>query len=312
MCVPNAGAALGVHDDFAGEPIPPLPLTVKADAGKVKLGEQLFNDKRLSADKTLSCASCHVLNKGGTDRSAVSTGIRGQKGPINAPTVFNAVYNVRQFWNGRAANLTEQAGGPVTNPKEMGATWEQVLARLKQDPKLVAEFNRLYPDGLKSHNVQDAIATFETTLVTPNSRFDQYLRGDKTALSATEVKGYQLFKANCASCHAGPNLGGLSFEKMGRHGDYFAARGGQITTSDYGLYDFTKKEKDRFKFKVPTLRNIAQTGPYFHDAGAKTLDDAVRKMGRFQVGKQFSDQEVSELTAFLKTLTGQYQGRTVQ
>jgi cytochrome c peroxidase len=304
--------ALGVHADFAGEPIPPLPLTVKADPAKVLLGRSLFHDTRLSGDNTISCASCHALNRGGTDRAAVATGIRAQLGPINTPTVFNATYNVRQFWDGRAADLKEQAGGPVTNPKEMGGNWPEVLGRLQRDSKLVAAFKRLYPDGLTSGNIQDAIATFETTLVTPNSRFDQYLRGNKTILSQQEIKGYELFKANCASCHAGANMGSLSFAKMGRRADYFGERGTPLADSDYGRFNFTHKERDKFRFKVPTLRNVAQTAPYFHDASAKTLEDAVRKMGKYQVGKNLSDQEVTEITAFLSTLTGEYEGRPVE
>lgn len=303
--------ALGIHADFSGEPIPPLPLKTEADPDKAALGDLLFNDKRLSVDNTLSCASCHALNKGGADRSAVATGVNGQQGPINTPTVFNAANNFRQFWNGRAASLKEQAGGPVTNPKEMGSNWPLVLGKLKQDPKLVAQFNKLYPNGITSDNIQDAIATFETTLITPNSKFDLYLRGNKSILSQAELKGYQLFKANCVSCHAGPNLGGLSYEKMGRRADYFAARG-NLTEADYGLYNFTHKAEDKYKFKVPTLRNIAQTAPYFHDASAKTLEDAVRKMGKYQAGKNFSDQEVADITAFLRTLTGEYKGRPVQ
>lgn len=301
-----------VHADVANEPITPLPLTVQVDTAKVALGKALFHDTRLSGDGTLSCASCHALNKGGTDQAAVSTGIRGQKGPINAPTVFNSAYNIRQFWDGRAADLKEQAGGPVTNPLEMGANWPDVLARLNKDPYLVASFKRSYPTGLTSDNIQDAIAAFEQTLITPNSRFDQYLRGDKKALSQVELRGYQLFKTNCASCHAGMNMGGLSFEKMGRRGNYFASRGGKISDADYGRYNFTKKEADKYYFKVPTLRNIALTAPYFHDASAKTLEEAVRVMGKYQAGKNLSDREVADITAFLHTLTGEYEGEPLQ
>ena len=282
------------------------------DANKVSLGRKLFHDKRLSADNTLSCASCHDLHKGGADGSVSATGIRGQIGPINSPTVFNSAYSVKQFWDGRAATLEEQAGGPVNNPLEMGSNWKQVLGKLNQDPQLVGEFKRVYPDGITSENIVSAIATFERSLVTPNSKLDKYLRGDKTALSSVEAHGYQLFKANCISCHAGKNMGGLSFEKMGRKADYFADRHTPLTKADYGLYNFTHKEDDKFKFKVPTLRNIAQTAPYFHDGSAKTLTDAVRVMGKYQVGKNFNNAEVADLTAFLKTLTGEYGDRSVQ
>jgi cytochrome c peroxidase len=302
----------GVHSDFAREPFQPLPLNVNVDPEKVALGKALFHDTRLSGDGTLSCASCHALNKGGTDRLPVSVGIRGQKGPINSPTVFNAAYNIRQFWDGRAADLKEQAGGPVTNPLEMGATWPEVLAKLNQDSTFLASFQRAYPDGLSADNIQDAIATFEQTLITPNAKFDRYLRGDKTAISSVALKGYQLFKSNCASCHSGMTLGGLSFEKMGRRKDYFSARGGKLNDADLGLYNFTQKEADKHFFKVPTLRNVAQTAPYFHDASAKTLEDAVRVMGKYQAGKNFSEQEVTEITAFLHTLTGEYEGRLLE
>lgn len=304
--------ATNIHGDFAGDAVEPLPLITVLNADKVALGRKLFHDTRLSGDNTLSCASCHDLKKGGTDRSPTATGIRGQVGPINVPTVFNAGNNIKQFWDGRAETLEEQAGGPVNNPIEMGANWKQVIGRLNSDPDMVKTFNRLYPDGITSANIVSAIATFERSLATPNSKLDQYLRGNKTVLSASETRGYELFKANCTSCHAGRNLGGLSFEKMGKRGDYFAARGGKITDTDYGLYNVTKKERDKYKFKVPTLRNVAQTAPYFHDASAKTLEEAVRAMGKYQVGKDFSDQEVSDITAFLKTLTGEYEGKPVE
>ncbi|MCE3235300.1 MAG: cytochrome c peroxidase [Vampirovibrio sp.] len=303
---------VGIHSNFAGDAVEPLPLVTVLDANKVALGRKLFHDKRLSGDNTLSCASCHDLKKGGTDRSKTATGIRGQIGPINVPTVFNAGNNIKQFWDGRAGTLEEQAGGPVNNPMEMGANWKLVIDRLNKDPEMVNTFHRLYPDGITSANIVSAIATFERSLVTTNSKLDQYLRGNKTALSASEARGYELFKANCASCHAGKNLGGLSFEKMGRKADYFAARDGKITEVDYGLYNFTKKEQDKFKFKVPTLRNIAQTAPYFHDGSAETLEEAVRVMGQYQVGKHFSEKDVNDITAFLKTLTGEYEGKPVE
>lgn len=302
----------GIHSNFAGDPVEPLPLVTVLDANKVALGRKLFHDTRLSGDNTLSCASCHDLKKGGTDRAKTATGIRGQIGPINVPTVFNAGNNIKQFWDGRAETLEEQAGGPVNNPKEMGANWKLVIDRLNQDPEMVSTFRRLYPDGITSANIVSAIATFERSLITTNSKLDQYLRGNKAMLSASEARGYELFKANCASCHAGKNLGGLSFETMGRKADYFAARTGKITEVDYGLYNVTQKEQDKFKFKVPTLRNIAQTAPYFHDGSAETLEEAVRVMGTYQVGKHFTNQEVSDIAAFLKTLTGEYEGRAVE
>lgn len=303
-------AAAEMAPDFKGEPVQPLPRTVQLNARKVTLGKQLFHDTRLSGDNTLSCASCHALDKGGTDQLPVSIGIRGQKGPINAPTVYNAMYNLAQFWDGRAADLVEQAGGPVTNPVEMGAKWDTVLARLKQDPDYVKAFNELYPhEGIVAASVQDAIATFEESLITPDSRFDRYLRGETTALTANEIQGYELFKSvGCASCHYGPALGGSSFEKMGLKGDYFNDRGGKLQEVDLGRYNVTKREHDRYYFKVPTLRNVALTWPYFHDASAETLDEAVRSMARYELGRNLTDTEVDYIVQFLHTLTGTYQG----
>ncbi len=297
-------------DDLKGEPVQPLPQTVDLDRRKVALGGRLFHDNRLSGDNTLSCASCHALNKGGTDQLPVSVGIRGQKGPINAPTVFNAMYNIAQFWDGRAKDLVEQAGGPVTNPIEMGAEWDDVIAKLKQDPGYVRDFGALYPkQGIVPATVQDAIATFEESLVTPDSRFDRYLRGETGVLTANEIHGYELFKSmGCASCHYGPALGGGSFEKMGVQSDYFRDRGGDLHEVDYGRFNVTQAEADRHHFKVPTLRNAALTWPYFHDASAETLEDAVRVMAKYQLGRNLTDTETDHLVQFLHTLTGTYEG----
>lgn len=300
--------ALGITGPHAGEPFAPLPNSVSLSPEKIALGNQLFHDKRLSGDETLSCASCHSLKKGGTDQAVSSTGIRGQIGPINAPTVFNAVFNHRQFWDGRAANLEEQAGGPVTNPMEMGGEWNVVLARLRSDPDMLTRFSKLYVDGLNKENILNAIATFESSLVTPNSKFDNYLRGEKHALNAQELRGYDIFKANCASCHAGQNMGGLSFEKLGVKKDYFATRGRKPNVADMGLFNFSKNADDKFHFKVATLRNIAVTHPYFHDGSAKTLEEAVEIMSSHQAGISFAKNELADVASFLRTLTGEYEG----
>jgi len=295
-----------------GEPVQALPLTTKLDAKKVDLGDKLFHETLLSGDDTLSCASCHSLKKGGTDQLAVSTGIRGQQGPINSPTVYNAMYNLAQFWDGRAENLQAQAAGPVANPIEMGARWEQVIDKLKKVPEYQEVFSQLYPnEGLNKETVTDAIAIFEKSLLTPNSRFDQYLRGKSEVLSLNEKEGYQLFKQNCTSCHFGPALGGLSYEKMGVKKDYFTMRGSELTEVDNGVFNVTKQEADRHFFKVPVLRNIETTYPYFHDGSVKSLSEAVRIMGEVQVGKTFSDEQISQLVSFLKTLTGEYDGKSL-
>lgn len=301
---------MGLEGTHLGEPIAPITPPSELDNDKVQLGNLLFHDTRLSKDGTISCASCHSLKKGGTDQAISSTGIYGQVGPINAPTVFNAVYNHRQFWDGRAKDLEEQAGGPVTNPKEMGADWNEVLAKLNQDDELQLTFKKSYNDGITKQNILNAIATFEQSLVTPNSRFDNYLLG-KGTLAEQELSGYELFKANCISCHAGTNLGGLSFEKLGVKKDYFASRKRTTNDADFGLYNFTQNSVDKFKFKVPTLRNIAQTFPYFHDGSTKNLEEAVAIMAEHQIGKKFTPTQVQKIAAFLNTLTGEYEGRTL-
>lgn len=294
-----------------GEPVQPLPTTVELDEAKVALGDKLFHDRLLSGDNTLNCASCHDLTRGGTDQSKVATGIRGQQGPINSPTVYNAMYNIAQFWDGRAKDLQEQAAGPVANPIEMGAKWDDVVEKLKQVPEYQQAFAALYPEqGLTKMTVTDAIAVFEESLITPNSRFDQYLHGQNN-LSIDEKAGYELFKVNCASCHFGPALGGLSYEKMGVKQDYFKLRGTPLTEVDNGRFNVTQQEQDRHYFKVPVLRNIELTFPYFHDGSVDTLTEAVRIMALVQAGKELSSDEISNIVAFLKSLTGEYQGKAL-
>lgn len=301
--VPSAAFALG------DEPIKPIPAASSIDARKVALGEQLFHDKRLSKDNSLSCASCHNLSKGGVDGLASSIGIGGAKGPINAPTVFNSSLNFRQFWDGRAASLEEQAAGPVHNPKEMGSNWAEVLAKLASDEAFVGRFKAVYGDGLQAKNIQDAIATFERSLTTPNSRFDKYLKGEKSALSDTEVRGYQLFKAyGCVACHQGVNMGGNMFQTFGVMGDYFRNRG-HVTDADLGRYNVTKSDADKHVFKVPSLRNVALTAPYFHDGSAATLNDAVEVMFRYQLGRAAPAHDKEAIVQFLQTLTGEYNGK---
>ena len=302
-----------VAADFELEPIQPLPEEIALNEKIVALGKRLYHDTRLSGDDTVSCATCHDLAKGGTDQAATSTGIGGAIGPINAPTTYNSGLIIRQFWDGRAADLEEQAAGPVHNPIEMGSNWDQVIPKLEDDPAYVQTFAELYPDqGITGDTIVNAIAVFEQSLITPNSRFDRFLRGDEEAISEEELRGYELFKSiGCANCHVGAAVGGQSFERMGLKEDYFADRG-NIQEVDAGQFNFTGEEKDRFKFKVPTLRNIAVTFPYFHDGRTDNLKDAVMIMSKYQEGRQLSDEELDLIVAFLKTLTGEYQGRLLQ
>jgi len=285
----------------ADEPIKPIAPAKVADAGLVELGKKLYFDTRLSKSGFISCNSCHNLSLGGTDNLKTSIGHNWQKGPINAPTVLNSSMNVAQFWDGRAKDLKAQAGGPIANPGEMAFTHELAVEVLQSIPGYVGEFKKVFgSDKVTIDEVTKAIAAFEETLVTPNSRFDKWLKGDKKALNATELAGYQLFKdSGCTACHNGAAVGGNSFQKMGVVESYKA------TSPAEGRVAVTKDEADRFNFKVPTLRNVELTYPYFHDGEAVTLGQAVDVMGRIQLGKQFSAEENAKIVAFLKTLTGE-------
>lgn len=294
------------------EPITPLPLTIALDSRKVELGRRLFHDPGLSGDGTVSCANCHNLAGGGVDRLARSRGIGGKEGAINAPTVFNSGFSFRQFWNGRAETLEEQVDGPLQHPAEMGTTWPQAIATLAKDQTYRAGFAAIYRDGIQPHNIRDAIATFERSLVTPNSRFDRFLRGDRTALSEKEMAGYRLFKnLGCASCHQGVNIGGNMYQKLGIMEDYFTVRG-NISEADLGRHSITKLEDDRHVFKVPSLRNVALTAPYLHDGSVLSLEGVVLVMARYQLGEKLATDELEKIVAFLNTLTGEYQGKPLE
>jgi cytochrome c peroxidase len=303
-------AAPGVPTALRSALLRPLPEMPDVDPVKAALGEKLYHDTRLSGDNTISCASCHDLAKGGTDQQVVSDGIRGQKGGINSPTTYNSALNFVQFWDGRAATLEAQADGPPNNPVEMGSNWTPITDKLTQDKAFVKEFNAAYPEGVNKTTVTHAIAEFERTLLTPNSKFDRYLKGDQMALDAAGKHGHEVFVGKgCATCHVGELLGGKSFELMGRQADYFTARGGILTAADNGRYNVTKDEKDRHTFKVPTLRNIARTFPYFHDGSKQTLREAVDAMAVYQVGEPFEKNDTQDVVKFLEALTGEYQGK---
>jgi cytochrome c peroxidase len=243
------------------------------------------------------------------DGKRFSTGIRGQQGLFNAPTVFNSSFNVRQFWDGRAESLEVQINGPLTNPLEMDTDWPQVVAKLRTDKDYTREFAIQFPDGITSNNIASAIAEFERTLVTPNSRFDKYLRGDASAISAEEKQGYRLFKSyGCATCHQGAAVGGNMFERLGSVRDYFADHGPERPV-DLGRYNVTRNEDHRHYFKVPSLRNVEKTAPYFHNGAAKTLEQAVHDMAFYNLGVVMPKQDEKLITLFLKTLTGEYEGK---
>jgi cytochrome c peroxidase len=302
----DAAVAVGDGDTAlsANEPISPLPDLAPLPADQVALGKRLFRDARLSHDGSVSCASCHDLARGGAEQRGRSLGVGGREGAVNAPTVLNAAFNFRQFWDGRAATLEEQIDGPITNENEMATSWPAVLEVLRGDQTYVDAFARAFADGVTKENAKRAIVSFERSLVTP-SRFDRYLRGDQTAITERERDGYRLFKElGCTSCHQGVNVGGNMFQTMGAMGDYFGDRG-DVTHADLGRFNVTGRDRDRFRFKVPSLRNVALTAPYFHDGYAKTLEQAVEVMARYQLGYELTEHDVELLVAFLHSLTGE-------
>lgn len=291
-----------------GEPIQAIPKTLELHQGKVELGRKLFHDKQLSADNSVACASCHSISKRGVDGLSRSVGIGGKLGGIKSPSVFHSSYNVKQFWDGRAKDLEEQVSGPTQNPIEMGSNWPQILTKLKASADYQKLFKQVYGGIITEESVSDAIATYERSLITPNSRFDQYLDGEKSALTPEEKKGYELFKSKgCIACHHGPAVGGTMFQKMGIFGDYFKDRDGQLTAADMGVYNISHNESDKHVFKVPSLRNAVLTPPYFHDGSVKTIQQAVDKMARYQLGMKLTKEEVDLIVEFLYTLPGEYE-----
>lgn len=279
--------------------ITPIPFEVAYDKKKAMLGKKLFFDPILSKDNTISCASCHNLPGNGANSSAYSFGVDGTEGGVNSPTVLNAVFNFVQFWDGRAQDLKEQALEPIINPVEMANSIENVLFTLNNS-SYKEKFEKIYKDGITQDNLAEVIAEFEKTLITPNSRFDRYIRGDKSALNDQEKKGFELFKEiGCASCHNGINVGGNMYQKLGRFDDYIQDK------NVSGRYAYTNRERDKDVFKVPSLRNIELTAPYFHDGQVETLKDTINKMQALQLGVVLDDEETHCIESFLKTLTGE-------
>jgi len=291
------------------EPIPQDPPALPgnpASAEKVTLGKALYFDPRLSASQTISCNSCHGVGMGGVDMVETSTGHRGLKGLRNSPTVLNAVFNFVQFWDGRSPDLEDQAGGPMINPVEMASTHENVVKTLQSIPGYAPMFAAAFPDQnepINIDNVKKAIAVFEASLITPNAPFDLYLAGDEESLSAEQKEGLQLFMDNgCTACHSGRNIGGQMYSAFGMVED---PSEDVYPSVDKGRYDITGDDMDLNVFKVPTLRNIVLTLPYFHAGTVWDLGEAVDIMARSQMGIELSEQEIDRIVAFLGSLTGE-------
>ena len=291
------------------QPIPLKPPAIKdvpATPAMVDLGKALYFDPRLSQSHNISCNTCHQVGLGGVDMLPTSIGHKWQRGGRNAPTVLNAVFNAAQFWDGRAADLKAQAGGPIQNPIEMGITHEHAIEMLKGIPGYAKPFEAAFPadkDRITMANVVTAIAAFEATLITPNAPFDKYLRGDANALTLEQKDGLKIFmEKGCAGCHAGVNVGGQMYAPFGvieKPGADF------LPPADKGRFEVTKTVSDEYVFRVPPLRNIELTPPYFHTGKSWDLRQAVAVMGTSQLGQTLTDDEISKITAYLKSLTGE-------
>lgn len=304
------GAALGQGvDPVREEPISPIEPDRTLDPAKVALGKALFSDVRLSGGDVRSCASCHEFNRGGADGLAHSKGANGQLEPFNTPTIFNLAGDFRLNWRGNHRVLEAHNEAVLLEPRLMNARWPDVLAKLNRDSGYRSAFESAYGAGPSREAVLDALATFQRSLSTPNARFDRYLRGDATAITADEKRGYELFKAyGCIACHQGRNVGGNLFQKFGIFSDPFAGRADD-DVADQGRFAITGREADRRVFRVPSLRNVALTAPYFHDGSADTLDAAVAIMAQAQLGRTMPQEDRDLIIAFLGTLTGEYEGR---
>ncbi|HDZ09534.1 cytochrome-c peroxidase [Pseudohongiella sp.] len=279
------------------------------DANKLRLGFDLFHERRLSADNNIGCNSCHSGMFGGTDGRRVSTGAFGVSGHLNAPTTFNAAMNFRQFWDGRAVTLTEQALGPIESQIEMAHDLATVVELLQNDDNYAAEFAVLYPDGITAHNIGDALAYFQTMNFTrANTPFLRHLAGEEDQLSEQAMRGWQRFdEIGCVSCHNGINLGGNSYQQLGSATSYFVEHR-VANVNDNGLINRSLREHDAHVFKVPTLHGVAETAPYFHDGSIDTLEAAIEEMGEHQLGRQLSQQDIDDISAFLQSLGGRGMG----
>jgi cytochrome c peroxidase len=299
-----AGAAA---ETGGGEPVTALEPPAQLDAAKVELGRKLFHDRRLSHDNVFACSTCHQLASGGGDRRSVSPGAKGQPLDFNTPTIFNVSGNSRFNWRGNFRTLEEQNESVLLNTRIMNTSWDELLQKLASAPDYPGDFIAIYRSSPTRFHVLDALATFQRSLVTPDARFDRRLRGMRDAISPEEERGYQLFKSyGCVACHQGANVGGNLFQPFGIFDDPFAwqtkAGLGQRTTTGEG---------DRELFRVPSLRNVAVTPPYFHNGHTFSLAEAVEIMARSQLGRELPAEHVELIVRFLGTLTGEYAGRRV-
>lgn len=299
----------------------PLPKEIDYNKEKALLGKKLYFDPILSKDNTVSCATCHNLELSGVDNLKFSFGINGQIGDLNTPTVFNSIYNFRQMWDGRAKNLAHQIQFPITNPKEMGNNFDNLIKSLNKNSDYKKTFNKIYTEGITIETIGDALEEFQKTLITP-SPFDDFLRGNKNALTENQKKGYELFtKKGCISCHNGINIGGSLYARFGLIDEDIAKEFLKSSNapldveqdsnielyhdSNFGLYNVTENDFDKYYFKVPTLRNIAKTYPYLHNGRIETLQEAIKSIAKSQLGLDLTKKEIFLIEEFLKSLSGE-------
>jgi cytochrome c peroxidase len=298
-------SAAQVRDATEREPITPVMPASMSEIGKIALGDRLFHERRMSGDGSVSCASCHRLDRGGDDGRVRSRTAGGGDHDFNTPTIFNAALSFRFNWRGEFRTLEEQNEAALMSAHIMNTGWDELLQRLTSDPYYTRASRAAYGGPLSKDAVLDALVSFQRTLVTPDARFDRYLRGEPNAITAEEAEGYRLFKAyGCIACHQGTNVGGNLFQRFGIFAEPPARQPGEA-----GRFAITGLERDRFVYRVPSLRNVAVTAPYFHDGGTATLDEAVAIMARIQLGRDMPARDLDLVVRYLGTLTGEYRGR---
>lgn len=302
MALASCWAGAAAAQALVNEPIRPLPMKAVGDPARIALGARLFVDPRFSRDSTHSCATCHQLRRGGADGKALSIGPDGKPARFNTPTVYNSSLNFRQTWTGSYSGVDQLLDHVITKPAVFADSWDLMAARLSRDEALSAQFKEVYGDALRPAYVRDALDQYLRSLVTP-SRFDRYLRGEAGAITAEEERGYLRFKSfGCAACHQGINVGGNLFQKLGAMREMPAL---EASGTDLGRYQTTKRNVDRHVFRVPGLRNVALTAPYFHDGSVDTLEQAVELMFKYQLGRTASQQDKDLIVRFLHTLSGE-------
>ena len=289
------------HFETVDGPIQPIPRKLEIDTRWVNLGKALFHSPLLSKNNTISCSSCHLIDFGGDDGFPISTGVNNARGVRNAPTVLNSSFNFRQFWDGRASTLSEQISGPVHNPVEMGSSWAEIIEKLNNDTYFSKTFRSLNPQGVTRENIVKAITTYEESLITPNAPIDRFLLGNDNALTEQQQRGLDHFiNYGCSTCHQGRNIGGNLYQKLGRVNSI-----PEMLTLDQGKYQISKHEQDRNVFKVPSLRNVADTGPYFHNGAVDNLPQAVRIMASSQLGRELPENEIEDIVALLQAFSSE-------